>query len=49
MEDCIFCKIIKGEIPSRTVYEDEIIKVIMNIYHTKKTLWKSFWYWSIYY
>ena len=31
MEDCIFCKIIKGEIPSRTVYEDEIIKVIMNI------------------
>ena len=31
MEDCIFCKIIKGEIPSRTVYEDDIIKVIMNI------------------
>ena len=31
MEDCIFCKIIKGEIPSRTIYEDEIIKVIMNI------------------
>ncbi len=31
MEDCIFCKIIKGEIPSRTVYEDELIKVIMNI------------------
>lgn len=31
MEDCIFCKIIKGDIPSRTVYEDEIIKVIMNI------------------
>ena len=31
MNDCIFCKIIKGEIPSRTVYEDETIKVIMNI------------------
>lgn len=31
MNDCIFCKIIKGEIPSRTVYEDELIKVIMNI------------------
>ena len=31
MNDCIFCKIIKGEIPSRTIYEDEIIKVIMNI------------------
>lgn len=23
MEDCIFCKIIKGEIPSEKVYEDE--------------------------
>ena len=31
MNDCIFCKIIKGEIPSRTVYEDEQIKIIMNI------------------
>ena len=31
MEDCIFCKIIKGNLPSRTIYEDELIKVIMNI------------------
>ena len=31
MKDCVFCKIIEGEIPSRTVYEDELIKVIMNI------------------
>ena len=31
MEDCIFCKIIKGEIPSRTIYEDDLIKIIMNI------------------
>lgn len=31
MKDCIFCKIIKGEIPSRTIYEDDLIKVIMNI------------------
>lgn len=31
MNDCIFCKIIKGELPSKTIYEDEIIKVIMNI------------------
>lgn len=23
MEDCIFCKIIKGEIPSKKVYEDD--------------------------
>ena len=31
MNACIFCKIIKGELPSKTVYEDELIKVIMNI------------------
>lgn len=31
MNDCIFCKIINGEMPSKTVYEDELIKVIMNI------------------
>lgn len=31
MEDCIFCKIIKGELPSRTIYEDDFIKIIMNI------------------
>lgn len=31
MKDCIFCKIINGEIPSKKIYEDEIVKVIMNI------------------
>ena len=31
MNDCIFCKIIKGEAPSKTIYEDDLIKVIMNI------------------
>ena len=25
MEDCIFCKVVKGEIPSQKVYEDEKI------------------------
>jgi len=29
--NCIFCKIIAGEIPSATVYEDEDFKVIMDI------------------
>lgn len=29
--DCIFCKIIKGEIPSYTIYEDEIVKVLLDI------------------
>ncbi|MBR2679015.1 MAG: HIT domain-containing protein [Bacilli bacterium] len=31
MNDCIFCKIINDELPSKTVYEDDLIKVIMNI------------------
>ena len=26
----IFCKIIRGEIPSNTVYEDELVKCIMD-------------------
>ena len=31
MADCIFCKIISGEIPSHTIYEDEEFKVILDI------------------
>lgn len=31
MEDCIFCKIIKGEIPSKKVYEDEDILAFFDI------------------
>ncbi|MBR1936945.1 MAG: HIT domain-containing protein [Bacilli bacterium] len=31
MNDCIFCKIINNELPSKTIYEDELIKIIMNI------------------
>lgn len=29
--DCIFCKIVKGEIPSYTVYEDEMVKVFLDV------------------
>ena len=29
--DCIFCKIINGDIPSYTIYEDEIIKIFLDI------------------
>lgn len=31
MNDCIFCKIIKGEIPSAKVYEDEDMVIIKDI------------------
>ena len=30
-EQCIFCKIIAGEIPSHTIYEDEKYKVILDV------------------
>ena len=30
-EDCIFCKIANGEIPSRTLYEDDRFRVILDI------------------
>ena len=29
--DCIFCKIAKGEIPSKTIYEDEEFRVILDL------------------
>ena len=31
MENCIFCKIIKGEIPSKKVYEDEKVYAFYDI------------------
>ena len=30
-EDCIFCKIANGEIPSRTLYEDDQFRVILDL------------------
>ena len=31
MENCIFCKIINGEIPSYTIFEDDLIKIFLDI------------------
>lgn len=31
MKDCIFCKIVAGEIPSDTVYENDRFKVILDL------------------
>ena len=31
MENCIFCKIANGEIPSNTLYEDDDFRVILDI------------------
>lgn len=32
MDDCIFCKIVRGEIPSRKVYEDDDILAFHDIH-----------------
>ena len=31
MEECLFCNIINGKIPTNTIYEDEVVKVFMDI------------------
>lgn len=30
-ENCIFCKIANGEIPSKTLYEDDLFRVILDL------------------
>jgi len=30
-DDCIFCKIANGDIPSKTLYEDEMFRVILDV------------------
>ena len=32
MDDCIFCKIVAGELPSTRVYEDDRVVAIMDIF-----------------
>ena len=36
MEDCIFCKIIAGEIPSTKIYEDDDVLAFLDITQTTK-------------
>ena len=31
MKDCLFCKILKGDITSKKIYEDDIVSVIMDV------------------
>lgn len=30
-DDCIFCKIVNGEIPSKTIYEDDTFRAILDL------------------
>lgn len=36
MDDCIFCKIVKGELPSTKIHEDSDFLAFMNIYPAQK-------------
>ena len=31
MDNCIFCKIVKGEIPSKKVYEDDLVMAFYDV------------------
>lgn len=35
-QECVFCKIISGDIPSFTIYEDELFKVILDRFPASK-------------
>ena len=35
-QDCIFCKIANGEIPAKTLYEDERFRMILDLGHATK-------------
>lgn len=39
MEDCLFCKIIKGEIPSTKIFEDDKVFVFADIAPTAPVHW----------
>lgn len=36
MDDCIFCKVIKGELPSYKLYEDDLFIAILDIFPVSK-------------
>ncbi len=35
-EDCIFCKIVRGEIPSSKIFEDEICMAFMDVFPVRE-------------
>ena len=53
MEDCIFCKIVRGEIPSHKVYEDDDFLAFLDIHpqspgHTQIIPKKHYrWVWQV--
>ena len=42
-ENCIFCRIANGDIPSRTVYEDEQFRVILQCLESRPLIKQRFY------
>ena len=42
MSDCLFCKIIAGEIPSKKVYEDALCYAFYDIKIWFNTIWRMY-------
>ena len=38
-DNCIFCKLANGDIPTNTIYEDADFRVQRKLLHTKKKCW----------
>jgi len=36
MKDCLFCRIVLGELPAHTVYEDDVVLAFLDIYPKTK-------------
>ena len=37
--DCLFCSIVKGEIPSKKVYEDDMVYAFRDIHPKRNDTW----------
>jgi len=35
-DDCIFCKIVKGEIPASVIFEDDVCMAFMDVFPIKE-------------
>lgn len=38
-DDCIFCKLSNGDIPTNALYEDDVVKVIFDLNPAQKVMY----------
>ena len=39
-DDCVFCKLSNGDIPTNALYEDDVVKVIFDLNPASKDVYK---------